>query len=763
MLFRMVYRWFLGVVLLGVVGCSPATNIVLDFDNDGSADSEDCAPGDPEIHPSANDPYGDRIDQNCDGVDGNAVDQDNDGYSNAVDCNDQDDSIHPDATDEFGDGIDQNCDDVDGMAVDQDGDGYSTAVDCDDGSPDVYPSALEDCSNGIDDDCDNDVDGDDSDCEVGDDDDSADDDDDSDVELPGDADGDGYVENDDCNDSDAAVNPGATEVCDLIDNDCDTLVDEDDAQGAPTWYMDNDGDGYGLESEASVACNQPHGYADYSGDCDDSDPTWHPGAQEPDCTDPNDYNCDGSVGYLDSDNDGFAACADCDDSNVFINPIAVEVCNSIDDDCDGQIDEPGAVGESAWYLDADGDSWGRANWSSTSCVAPAGFVANQDDCDDLDFSTNPGAAEVCDNGIDDNCNGLVDDGCTPALGIDADGDGFCTGAGICSDTSALPGDCDDANEFVYPGAPWRCDGQYNDCDLPGMDWRENDDDQDGFIPCTPLLSPHPVHVLGGNDCDDGPLSAQPGSTVDGENIYPGAVETCDSVDADCDGSLVDEFTDADGDDLPDCIDLCPTGDTGWTSNPLTDNDSDGCRDEGEDTDDDNDGVLDANDMAPYDPQVCGDLDSDTCDDCSTGFFDPASDGTDTDADGECDAGDDDDDNDGLQDVVEIVNGTDPTDPDTDDDGNLDGVDNCPLTANSNQNDLDNNGQGDACDDDDDGDGLLDVVEDVNGNGLVDGGETNPLNPDTDGDGILDGVDNCPLNANSNQIDSNSDGVGDACD
>ena len=77
-----------------------------------------------------------------------------------------------------------------------------------------------------------------------------------------------------------------------------------------------------------------------------------------------------------------------------------------------------------------------------------------------------------------------------------------------------------------------------------------------------------------------------------------------------------------------------------------------------DADDDNDGVDDAQDPATGDPDICGDSDGDTCDDCSVGSDnlgplpdnDPADDGTDTDSDGACDLGDLDDDNDGVDDV-----------------------------------------------------------------------------------------------------------------
>ena len=88
-------------VLISLSGCPSATDLY-DFDGDGSLDSEDCQPTNAEVFPGANDPYGDGVDQNCDGVDGNAVDRDGDGYSNAVDCDDDDPSIYPGAADDVG-------------------------------------------------------------------------------------------------------------------------------------------------------------------------------------------------------------------------------------------------------------------------------------------------------------------------------------------------------------------------------------------------------------------------------------------------------------------------------------------------------------------------------------------------------------------------------------------------------------------------------------------------------------------------------------
>ncbi len=169
----------------------------------------------------------------------------------------------------------------------------------------------------------------------------------------------------DCNDEDAAVGPGQIEVCNGIDDDCDGVVDGN-AVDAPTFYADADGDGAGTIGASGVFCDAPTGYVSNADDCNDSDAMVHPGAVEDDCTDPKDYNCDGSVGYANADGDGFAACEDCDDDNGSISPNAVEICDAVDNNCDGAVDEAGAFGEAIWYSDKDLDGFGDPSASSSA-------------------------------------------------------------------------------------------------------------------------------------------------------------------------------------------------------------------------------------------------------------------------------------------------------------------------------------------------------------------------------------------------------------
>jgi hypothetical protein len=280
-----------------------------------------------------------------------------------------------------------------------------------------------------------------------------------------DVDGDGYTSDVDCDDGSDLVHPGATERCNQVDDDCDDAVDEVVTQ---TYWLDGDQDGYGDKDSPLERCSLEAGMAEISGDCDDTRGAVHPGAPEGDCTDPIDYNCDGSTGYADEDGDGWPACEDCDDGQAGVSPDAEELCNGVDDDCDGLIDWFAVDGEQL-YLDDDGDGWGGGE--PISACDSQGYVAEGGDCDDGDSSVHPTADETCD-GRDEDCDGTVDDdpvdGSTWYQDWDSDGYGDASATrAACEEPFGYvdrAGDCDDGSAEVNPGADEVCDGLDNDCD-----------------------------------------------------------------------------------------------------------------------------------------------------------------------------------------------------------------------------------------------------------------------------------------------------------
>ena len=209
----------------------------------------------------------------------------------------------------------------------------------------------------------------------------------------------------------------------------------------------------------------------------------------------------GDVQIVDNDEDGFLSDVDCDDSNADINPYASEVCDEVDNDCDGLIDDEDedVSGTSPWYSDADGDGFGDADSLIEACTQPSGLIEDDTDCDDLDYSINPSADEICDT-IDNDCDGLVDlddDSITDASVwyIDSDGDGFGTDdseQNSCDEPTGgveIGGDCDDTNTEIHPEADEICDDIDNDCDafideddddLTDANTYYTDDDGDGY-------------------------------------------------------------------------------------------------------------------------------------------------------------------------------------------------------------------------------------------------------------------------------------------
>ncbi len=427
----------------------------------------------------------------------------------------------------------------------------------------------------------------------------------------------------DCDDGNNNIYPGHSELCDGLDNDCD---DTNHSDGITPSSIDD-----GLsEEQCSFVC-AAHGYV-WTGlgdprNCCGNNSATHEGNPYQNhennppgfCSDGNDNDCDGLIDILDSDcstlcgssgeNDWYVFsqgdCDQCDhagdddgdqpgDWGVYSNkidacdsdcgivsgntvtlskfePVSETSCDGLDNDCDGTIDEGLAI---TYYRDSDNDNYGDPLDSIVACPSspPSGYVADGSDCDDGNSSVHPWATEICEDGIDNDCVGGDYSPCPPPCD-DSDGDGYgvCPKCGTANSCTYDGEDCDDTRIYVHPGLEERCDGFDNDCDDPdhsdgvdpaAIDEGCNDDgdgycDEDFVMYNTPLsLCPLTVTANGnyGNDCLDNPSSPFAATT------YPGAVETCNGNDDDCDKVVDDGFS------AENCQPVCELGGFIWTGN-----------------------------------------------------------------------------------------------------------------------------------------------------------------------------------------------------
>jgi len=805
----------------------------------------DCNDGNGAIFPGAFETPHDGVDSDCDFEELCHEDLDLDGYGTSTlvgssdyscsspgvstldnDCDDSNDAANVDGTETAGDGIDQDCDGFDDCFVDNDGDGYGSSFtfggstldcsaagesdndqDCDDGDGTAFPGGNDLPGDAVDQDCSGQLE-----CWI-------------------DDDGDGIAGQEfsesgtggtcsaaqghyftatatDCDDTDASINPSASETpANGVDEDCDTLED---------CYIDGDNDGYGDDSGATTSSASLDciggGIADDALDCDDTDNAVNPDATEvcnggidDDCAngaDDDDPNVTGETTfYTDGDNDGWGdapvdACVqpagtvtqvgDCDDSNSGVNPDAVERCNGgIDDDCanGADDDDPNVIDRLTFYSDDDNDNYGDTE--VLACVLPSDAAEDPGDCNDADSSINPGAIEVQADDTDQNCDGLelcFVDNDDDTFGADsaATGSATCTGGGAdpCVDACTQVGwatdatDCDDTRSSVYPGAPELvANGIDNDCDGMELCYVDVDDDGHGDESGATVENGDVTCAASGvsplaDDCDD-----------TDNTIYTGAYDVPDNgIDEDCND--VDQegcFVDTDGDSYGDPDVPTVVVPTGCTTAGFAQFDTD-C----DDTDPD---------IYPGAPELCDEPEVDS--DCSSAPVDLDYDGLTEVQEQSLGTSDCEQDSDGdsLSDVFEVGNIeadpldpiTDPSEPDSDFDGlddeiewgtdskgvllgapqdsDQDGItdpnddddddDAVPsLMEGGLSDDTDGDGIPDRYDDDDDGDTLLTIAEDYNGNGPLDDmtanvfGSAKPndrpdyLSPDDDGDGWL---------------------------
>ncbi|NOZ01346.1 MAG: hypothetical protein GXP54_05590 [Deltaproteobacteria bacterium] len=468
-----------------------------DDDNDKVPDDDDNCPW--LANPNQSDIDQDKVGDVCD------CDMDNDGVDNPnVGCPDPDPAdncptvFNPDQTDANDNGIGDACED------DWDGDTISNE---DDNCPWTFNPLQEDMDlDGAGNACDDDIDGDDvandvDNCPTTANADQADMNDNGIGDAcDDDIDGDGDPNETDCAPLDPTVGHLALETCNGIDDNCNGLPDEEDAQGCLVYYYDGDKDGYGKELSKCL-CEPTGTYnAVVSGDCDDADPLRNPGVQEI-CNNGKDDNCNGSENdenaidctkfYFDNDGDNWGTtdfrclCSavgdyktkfsgDCDDADPQVNPNQKEICyDGKDNDCTGSQNDENALSAKAFYYDEDGDGYGTQAYKYFCYESGLWRAVKPGDCGDQDAAVNPDQKEVCNNGKDDDCNGLLDtegaigcvtyyyDGDIDQYGTNSDSRCLCGPTGQYSTTSG--GDCQDNNPDVHPDAFEACNGVDDDC------------------------------------------------------------------------------------------------------------------------------------------------------------------------------------------------------------------------------------------------------------------------------------------------------------
>lgn len=427
------------------------------------------------------------------------------------DCNDNSAAVKP-GTAEVCDGTDNNCNgQVDdgiastpttcgigvcaatGQSVCQNGKMVNT---CTAGTPQTEgPFGSTTCGDSLDNDCNGTTDAGDASCV-------------SDcidcVPVCVDNDGDGYGANGDplcpqgtaidCNDNNAVINPGAIDTnCNGVDENCSGTADEGYVTSGTTC-------GAGIcSSTGQLTCQS----GQIVNTCTQNAAQTEGPFGSSTCSDALDNDCDGlsdsadpgcaGTTCIDRDHDGYGAngdpscpkgtAVDCNDRKASVNPGAVEVCDGVDNNCNGQKDENGT---NTYYKDADRDGYGDPAVSIQSCRKTRGYVTDNTDCNDSDRSVHPDDEERCD-GKDNNCNGQIDEGLQQTYYMDADRDGYGNPSASIQSCRAPEGyvknntDCSDVNSSLHEGTNGNCSNQGGNGSDEDEDGDDEDDDDDDFI------------------------------------------------------------------------------------------------------------------------------------------------------------------------------------------------------------------------------------------------------------------------------------------
>ena len=564
-----------------------------------SAVATDCDDGDAAAYPGGTEVPADGVDQDCDGADGCTwfADTDGDGWGDAAattedcagapvdfvatagDCDDTESASFPGGPEVPYDGIDGDC--SGGSDDDADGDGMegNGGTDCDDADAAVHPGALEGCD-AVDNDCDGAID-------LG-------------ADCPGEVlayDDHAYVRV-----TTASTWADAQTTCADIGY---HLVDVRDAAeeawiwteaeaadpDSSWWHGAND-----REVEGTFAWDggSPSVFSDWragepndfggSEDCaafaDDGAGAWN----DRDCVSVYPFLCEAGCerldAYADADGDGWGDAAfgvdacevpggyvqnalDCDDATASVNPAAVEVCDAVDNDCDGLTDDadPGVDPTTfgVWFADRDGDGDGIPSETVLACSPPPGWAATATDCDDEDPSVYAGAPDPLD-GLDADCGGGDE-------AWDSDGDGVwdTVERRLGLDPEAADSDGDGLSD----GEEADEDGDLPDHDGDGIPDALDDDDDGDTVPTADEVGPDgaidtdgdgvPDHLDLDSDADGSADSTEAGRDSDHDGV-PNARETDDDGDGRLSADEDAEATDPDGDGVPNSLDQDSDGD-----------------------------------------------------------------------------------------------------------------------------------------------------------------------------------------------------------